>query len=82
LDRKTQLLIEREENMMKMKKWIALALSAAMCLTLLASCGRPSDNANNNSQPPAENSQPAENQGSSNSGDPIVIRPCLKNQGR
>lgn len=60
---------------MKMRKWIALALSAAMCLTLLASCSRPSDSANNNSQPPAENSQPAGNQGgSTTSGDPIVIK--------
>lgn len=51
---------------MKMKKWIALALSAAMCLALLASCSRPSGNANT---PPANSNPSGSNQSGNNNND-------------
>ena len=58
---------------MKLKKWIALAMTAAISFTLFSGCTRPSDNANN---PPANTgsdqgtnaSEPAD------ANEPIVIK--------
>ena len=41
---------------MKMKKWIALALSAALCFTLLSSCSRPSTSGGSSPAPAARRS--------------------------
>ena len=55
---------------MKLKKWIALALTAAMSLSLLTACSRPSGNNSTSSD------KPSQNQGTQNepSDDVITIK--------
>ncbi len=54
---------------MKMKKWITLALSAALCFTLLSSCSRPSTSGGSSPAPSSSQSG-----GSETTSDPIVIK--------
>ncbi len=58
---------------MKMKKWITLALSAALCFTLLSSCSRPSTSGGSSPAPSSSQSG-----GSETTSDPIVIKSAIR----